>query len=95
MNTVNIDGIDKVDLLIALHGASQPLGLGFIQEATTGGVLDRTEVEGWLTRSKYFDYVQGRIVKCDLTGPEMDVWGYDRDNGAGAAERVVEGLRAV
>ena len=94
MSTVNIDGIDKVDLLIALHGASQPLGMGFIQEAACGGVLNRATAEDYL-KQPYVDYCEGRVVKCDLTGPEMSTGLYDRDNGAGAAERVVEGLRAV
>lgn len=41
----------------------------------------------------YFDYLQGRVMKIDVSENEMDTWGYDRDNGQGAASKVVEAIR--
>ena len=44
--------------------------------------------------SKYFDYLKGRVMKLDLTSDdEFDPWGYDRDNGRGAAQNVIDALR--
>ncbi|MFH1367054.1 MAG: hypothetical protein ABIH38_03650 [Patescibacteria group bacterium] len=40
-----------------------------------------------------FDYLNGRVMKVDLSGDEFDPWGYDRDNGDGEAERVINELR--
>lgn len=41
----------------------------------------------------YFDYLHGRPMKVDLTGDSFDPWGFDRDNGQGAAARVIARLR--
>jgi hypothetical protein len=41
----------------------------------------------------YIDYFQGRVIKTDLRGDAIDPRLYDRDNGAGAAERAVATLR--
>lgn len=40
-----------------------------------------------------FDYVKGRPIKVDLAGDEFSEQLYDRDQGAGAAARVIEALR--
>ena len=37
----------------------------------------------------YFDYLKGRVMKVDLSGDELCVRLYDRDNGQGAAERAL------
>jgi hypothetical protein len=43
----------------------------------------------------YFDYLFGRPLKVDLSGDEVDAWGYDRDNGGdGSLARIVEKIRA-
>jgi hypothetical protein len=42
----------------------------------------------------YFDYLKGRVMKVSLKDNELDPWGYDRDNGQGAALRVIERVRA-
>ncbi|KAJ5264945.1 hypothetical protein N7505_007738 [Penicillium chrysogenum] len=42
-------------------------------------------------------YVQGKLIKCDLSGDEVDSWQYvefDRENGKGAFEECVTALRA-
>ncbi len=41
-----------------------------------------------------FDYLYGRPLKVDITGDEVDAWGYDRDNGGvGALAHIVDQLR--
>jgi hypothetical protein len=42
-----------------------------------------------------FDYLAGRVLKVDLDDPTgFDARLYDRDNGAGAAQAVVDAVRA-
>lgn len=45
-------------------------------------------------REQYFDYLHGRVLKVKLGGDEFDEYLYDRDNGAGAAERAISTLRS-
>lgn len=42
-----------------------------------------------------FDYLNGRVMKVSLSGDEFDPWGYDRDNGQGAAERALKGAGLI
>lgn len=42
----------------------------------------------------YFDYLYGRVMKVDLSSDEsFEERLYDRDNGTGAAQRVIDRLR--
>lgn len=41
--------------------------------------------------SLYFDYVNGRPLKVDLSGDEFDPYLYDRDNGEGVADKAMIG----
>jgi len=50
------------------------------------------EAASLLESHTYFDYLKGRVMKVDLSGDELDPWLYDRDNGHGAAKRVIDSL---
>ena len=55
-----------------------------------------THAFGGASQTKlYFDYVKGRVMKVDITGDELNPWGFDRDNGEGAAERAIAPLRSA
>lgn len=41
----------------------------------------------------YFDYLEGRVMKVDLSGDSFETYLYDRDNGEGAAFTVIRALR--
>lgn len=41
----------------------------------------------------YFDYVEGHVIKCDISGDTFDERLYDRDCGEGRAAEVIEALR--
>jgi len=41
----------------------------------------------------YIDYFNGRVFKADISGKLFDAGLYNRDNGQGAAERIVSNLR--
>lgn len=84
MNYVSIKGMDKAAVLVALHSASRQMWQGFLENP-----LSYAEAVGHLKLTHKFDYLQGRVLKVDLTGDEFWCDLYDRDNGAGAAARAV------
>lgn len=89
---VNIKGLDKAKVLLALHNGTQPQGMGFLHASTMteeGCASDIAAMNGQL----YFDYYHGRPLKCDITGDEFNERLYDRDAGQGAAERAIAAIR--
>ena len=85
MNTINISGMNKAEVLAKLFNASKQQGMGFMHGegrqdmtiAQAGVILD--------TGQMIFDYLKGRVMKIDLSGDELRTHLYDRDNGQGAA----------
>jgi len=89
---VDITGLNKADVLAALYNASRPQGKGFLHYDSKP--MERIEAEEILKKTSYFDYLKGRVMKLDLSDNRFfDEWGYDRDNGPGAAEVIVSSLR--
>lgn len=88
---VDITGLPKGKVLAALYNASQPLGLGFLEYDPTP--MTEEEANEILKTRQYFDYLKGRVMKVDLTSDiGFNEWLYDRDNGAGAAQRAIDGI---
>lgn len=96
--TINIAGIDRVELFMALHNRATPLGLGFLH-ALPG---DMTREQGEVLLARYgkpgadvsLDYVLGRPIKVSFIGDELRFEaGFDRDHGEGACAEVVKELR--
>lgn len=87
---IDISKLDKDAVLAALYNAAKPQGLGFLhydpQPMTLG------EAHQFLLTNTYFDYLKGRVMKVKVGGPTLETWGYNRDNGAEAAECVLESL---
>lgn len=86
-------GLNKADVLAALYNASKPQGMGFMNYDPKP--MTREDAEKLLKESTSFDYLKGRVVKVNLSGDEFDPYGHDRDNGQGAAERVITELRTT
>ena len=80
----------KPEVLAALYNASSPQGLGYLQYDKANMTIE--EAAELLKSQTSFDYLKGRVMKIDFSGDEADTWGYNRDNGEGAAERVVAGI---
>jgi len=81
---IDITGLDKATVLAALYGNARPLGMGMLH--FTPGDMPIEEAQQMLDEGQmYFDYVNGRVMKVDLSGDSFDPWLYDRDNGEGAA----------
>ena len=88
---MRITGLNKAAVLAALYNNAKVQGLGFLQ--ATGKPMEEAEAAELLKEQRYFDYLHGRVMKIDMSGDEINTRLYNRDNGEGAAERVVESLR--
>lgn len=89
---VDIKGLDKAKVLKALYDGSHEQGLGFLQ-AVPEGTVTVERCRDLLRDCKYFDYLYGRVLKVDLSLDEFEERLYDRDNGQGAAARIINRLR--
>lgn len=97
MGMVNIKGLDKAEVLHALWRHSHPQGLSFLGLSPEGFTLEKARDLIKERQEKnvelYFDYVEGHVIKCDLSGDSFDEFRYDRDCGPGAAENAINELR--
>jgi len=89
---IDIGKLNNAQVLSALYNASQPQGMGFLH--FNPAPMGEQEAAELLKRQSYFDYVKGRVMKVDLSGDTLDPYLYDRDNGEGAALRVINRLLA-
>ncbi len=92
---MNIAGLNKAEVLAALYNGSRQQGMGFMHaRGAEGMTVEQASEEIANNKSMYFDYLHGRVMKIDLSGDELDTELYNRDNGRGAAERIIAGLFA-
>lgn len=84
MSIINIGKLDKAEVLIALFHASQKKKLGAVLVG-----LSFDKARALLEGDCYFDYLDGFVMKVDLSSDEVDTRLYDRDNGAGAFEKAI------
>lgn len=85
---LSLEGLNKAQVLVALYNASKPQGLGRLHYNPMPMTED--QAAELLAQTTYFDYIAGRVMKTNLSGNVLDTWGYDRDNGDGAAKRALE-----
>ena len=89
---INIEGLNKAEVLMTLYNNSRPLGMGFLQYTSEG--MDMGQAQELLNETTYFDYLYGRVMKVGLESDiEFDGRLYNRDNGEGKAESLVQSLR--
>ena len=81
---IDISGLNKAEVLMALYNASRPLGNGRLEYDPKP--MAKEEAEDLLKTGMFFEYIKGRVMKIDLKSNSLEVDLYDRDNGAGAAE---------
>ena len=56
--------------------------------------MDEAEAQKILDSGQtYFDYHEGRLMKVDLSGDELDTRFYNRDNGEMAAENAISQIQ--
>lgn len=99
MGTVNIEGLDKAEVLAALYFGSRAQGMGWFAESLNlagGGTKWGETVEAaraYLGRTNYVEYFMGRVIKMGFSsGTEVRTDLYDRDNGTGAGYRAIVAL---
>ncbi len=80
---------DKPKILAALFNHSRPLGMGFLHYQSDHQ-MDKKEAKDLLSETKFFDYLEGRVMKLDFSTLELDTWLYNRDNGDNAAENIIK-----
>ena len=90
-HAIDLKGLDKALVLAALYNGARPQGAGFFHYDPTPMSVETAAAT--LEQSTYFDYLNGRVMKVDLSGDELDPWGYDRDNGEGTARTIIDTLR--
>lgn len=88
---VDIRGIEKSVLLKALWEKSKPASF-FTLSRMNPPPMDQNEFNTALERGKA-DYLSGRVIKMDFSGDSVEPSGYDRDNGKGSVQRIVDSLR--
>lgn len=100
-NAVNIQGLGKAAVLTALYNVARPQGRGVLHatsepmtEETATVIIAAAEAEPRPYRPLFFEYLNGRVLKIDLSGDELDPWLFDRDNGPGACADAIARLRA-
>ena len=90
---MNIQGLNKAEVLATLYNASKVQGMGFLQD--DGKVMTTKDAEIILKErggNTYFDYLKGKVMKIDVGQDELDTRLYNRDNGKDAAERALSKL---
>lgn len=80
---------DKAEVLAVLYNHSKVQGLGILHYKPENMTKETAQKLLEENSRQYFDYLEGRVMKVDLLGDELDPRLYDRDNGDGAAERAI------
>jgi hypothetical protein len=88
---IPISDLDKAEVLAALYNNSKVQGLGLLQAKP--GAMTVEEARELLQHTTYFDYLHGKVMKVDLSKDTLNPGLYDRDNGPGAAQAVIQQLR--
>lgn len=96
---INIEGIDRAELLAALHNGTRPLGMGFLHDLKRDMTkAEATEILAQHTDGHgdaHFDYVCGRPLKVWFSRNTLQgAWLFDRDSSPGKCQAIIEALRA-
>jgi hypothetical protein len=85
---MDISQLSKPKVLAALFNAAKPLGMGYLHYKPDH-IMDEGEAANALQDQTYFDYLEGRLVKVDMSQDVLDTAMYNRDNGEQAAENAI------
>lgn len=89
---INIDGLDKAEVLKVLYDNAKVQGLGLLDYVS--GEMTIQEAKDLLKMKQEFDYLHGRVMKVDLTSDiTFDERLYDENNGELAAITAINRLR--
>jgi len=89
---VDVSDLNPAQVLAALYNNAKTQGLGFLDFEKEPMSVEQAQEILDSSNDKYFDYLKGRVMKIRIE-KSLDTALYNRDNGEGAAERVIENLR--
>ena len=93
---VNIKGLSKAAVLAVLYNNAKTQGMAAANYRPDHVMTDKEAqeiIDDWGDKL-YFDYLYGRVLKVDLSfSDSFDERLYDRDNGIGRAQEVIDNLR--
>lgn len=85
---VDVSALDLAEVLMKLFNAAKSPGLARLHYRAEPMTIEQARA-CLAGGRREFDYLEGRVLKLDLRSPQVDVWGYDRDNGEGAMARIL------
>ena len=93
MSTVDISMLDDTNRVILLRSlwSKTFIAPAAIMSGAAFRSFDTTYALQLIKRG-YIDYYEGRMIKSNLSGDTFDTYLYNRDNGKGAAEKIVNEL---
>ena len=89
---MNISHLSKAKVLAALYNNSKAQGMGISHYSPKKMTEQEAQVllDSGIT---YFGYLQGRVMKIDLSDDELNTYLYNRDNSPNAAEDALSSLK--
>ncbi len=85
---IDITGLDK-----KLWENSKPAAF-FAMSGMPTPLCSDSEIDKVLSsKDCYADYLCGRVIKTSFKTNKLNPWGYDRDNGSGSMQKVVDSLK--
>lgn len=94
MTDIDITGINKTKLLIALYAGANPQGMGYLQY-DPAPMTEQEAAALMEAQHGRFDYVKGRVLKVNLSRDTLSPYLYDRDNGHGACASIVASVKSA
>jgi hypothetical protein len=94
MPTLNISMFNSDDLKLTLFYALIQRSKATTQFITQEINLFQTKQVLDMIKKGYIDRYNGQVFKSDISGDTFDTGLYDRDNGTGAAERIVNFIKS-
>lgn len=88
---MDISKLNKAEVLRSLYNNAKLQGMGLLFATMEDMTIEQAEKMLEKSNDKYFDYIQGRVLKVRIKD-ELDTRLYNRDNGDGAAEGVINKL---
>lgn len=88
VKNMDISGMDKARILVALFNRARAQGLGLPQSFSFKLTVEMAQ-QAIKDGDMKFDYIGGRSLKVDLSGNTLDTRSYNRDNGQNAAEMAI------
>lgn len=94
VSEVDVTGLNKKQLLKELWKNSKPAAFFSMNRFPAPTDCSDNEIEKVLSSEEcYADYLCGRLIKTSFKTDKLNPRGYDRDNGAGAMQKVVDSMR--